>query len=44
MARSRNKIYLDSDSLLLNITQKLDDNLEKVGTAPRMEAKPEQVI
>ena len=30
IAQSRNKVYLDADSLLLNITQKLDENLEKV--------------
>ena len=29
MGQSRNQIYLDSDSLLLNLTQGLDANLEK---------------
>ena len=29
MGQSRNQIYLDSDSLLLNLTQGLDSNLEK---------------
>lgn len=29
LAHSRNKVYLDSDSLLLNLTSKLDANLEK---------------
>lgn len=31
IGRSRNKVYLDADTLLLNITQKLDKNLEKTG-------------
>ena len=29
LGQSRNKVYLDSDSLLLNLTQGLDQNLEK---------------
>jgi len=29
LGKSRNKVYLDSDSLLLNLTQGLDKNLEK---------------
>jgi hypothetical protein len=29
MAHSRNKAYLDADTLLLNLTQQLDQNLEK---------------
>lgn len=29
LGQSRNKVYLDSDSLLLNLTQGLDKNLEK---------------
>ena len=29
MGQSRNQVYLDSDSLLLNLTQGLDANLEK---------------
>jgi hypothetical protein len=33
VARSRNKVYLDGDTLLLNITGKLDENLEKVDNA-----------
>ena len=31
LGQSRNKVYLDSDSLLLNLTQGLDQNLEKRG-------------
>ena len=31
LSKSRNKVFLDSDTLLLNITGKLDENLEKVG-------------
>lgn len=30
IAQSRNRVYLDADTLLLNITQKLDENLEKI--------------
>jgi len=29
LANSRNKVYLDSDALLLNLTSGLDENLEK---------------
>ena len=29
MGQSRNQVYLDSDSLLLNLTLPLDKNLEK---------------
>lgn len=29
LSRSRNKIYLDSETLLLNLTNKLDENLER---------------
>ena len=29
LGQSRNKVYLDSDSLLLNLTSGLDQNLEK---------------
>lgn len=29
LARSRNKVYLDAETLLLNLTSKLDENLEK---------------
>ncbi len=29
VARSRNKVYLDADTLLLNLTQHLDQNMEK---------------
>ena len=29
VGQSRNKVYLDSDTLLLNLTQGLDQNLEK---------------
>lgn len=29
LGQSRNRVYLDSDSLLLNLTQGLDKNLEK---------------
>jgi len=29
LGQSRNKVYLDSDSLLLNLTTGLDQNLEK---------------
>jgi hypothetical protein len=31
LGQSRNRVYLDSDSLLLNLTQGLDQNLEKRG-------------
>ena len=31
LTHSRNRLFLDSDTLLLNITQKLDGNLEKSG-------------
>jgi len=30
LARSRNRAYLDSDTLLLNLTGSLDQNLEKL--------------
>ena len=30
VAKSRNRVYLDADTLLLNITGKLDENLEKI--------------
>lgn len=33
LSKSRNKVYLDSDTLLLNITGRLDRNLEKVPMA-----------
>lgn len=36
LAQSRNRAYLDSDTLLLNITQHLDQNLEK---RPELDAK-----
>lgn len=41
LARSRSKAYLDSDTLLLNLTSSLDHNLEKipVGTQAKMEIK-----
>jgi prohibitin 2 len=42
LARSRNKVFLDSDTLLLNITGKLDENLEKV-TRPDGKSLLEQV-
>jgi len=29
LGQSRNRVYLDSDSLLLNLTTGLDQNLEK---------------
>jgi prohibitin 2 len=29
LSQSRNKVYLDSDALLLNLTSGLDQNLEK---------------
>jgi prohibitin 2 len=29
LGQSRNKVYLDSDTLLLNLTSGLDKNLEK---------------
>lgn len=29
LASSRNKVYLDAETLLLNLTNKLDENLEK---------------
>lgn len=29
LGQSRNKVYIDSDALLLNLTQGLDHNLEK---------------
>jgi len=29
LSNSRNKVYLDSDALLLNLTSGLDENLEK---------------
>jgi len=34
ISKSWNHFYLDADTLLLNITGKLDENLEKVGNAP----------
>lgn len=34
VAQSNNKIYLDADTLLLNLTGKLDENLEKIGNQP----------
>lgn len=30
LAKSRNRAYLDSDTLLLNLTSSLDQNLEKL--------------
>jgi hypothetical protein len=30
LAKSRNRAYLDADTLLLNLTGTLDENLEKV--------------
>ena len=38
IARSRNKVFLDSDSLLLNITGRMDENLEKIGSVSKNEA------
>lgn len=35
LGRSRNKMFLEADSLLLNITSPLNENLEK---APRINA------
>ena len=29
LSNSRNKVYLDAETLLLNLTNKLDENLEK---------------
>jgi prohibitin 2 len=29
LAHSKNRVYLDSETLLLNLTNKLDENLEK---------------
>ena len=29
LARSQNKVYLDADSLFLNLTQSYDENMEK---------------
>jgi len=29
MGKSRNRLYLEADSLLLNLTAKLDENLER---------------
>lgn len=29
MSKSRNRMFLESDTLLLNITQSFDENLEK---------------
>lgn len=37
LAKSRNKAYLDSDTLLLNLTGSLDANLEKVGQSGKIE-------
>lgn len=34
VAKSRNKVYLDADTLLLNLTGKLDENLEKIDVRP----------
>lgn len=31
LANSKNKVYLDAETLLLNLTNKLDENLEKGG-------------
>ncbi len=36
-ARSRNRVFLDSDTLLLNITSPLDENLEKIAQNTRRE-------
>lgn len=35
LSKSRNRAFLDSDTLLLNLTSTLDSNLEKVGANPR---------
>jgi prohibitin 2 len=35
LATSRNKAYLDAETLLLNLTNRLDENLEKEGVAVR---------
>jgi len=39
MGQSRNQIYLDSDSLLLNLTLPLDKNLEKTYFMPEAPAR-----
>ena len=35
LAKSRNRAFLDSDSLLLNLTSSLDSNLEKIASVPQ---------
>lgn len=37
LAKSRNRAYLDSDSLLLNLTGSFDSNLEKIPFAAKVE-------
>ena len=39
MSRSRNRVFLEADSLLMNITQSLDANLEKKPKSPTQEVK-----
>jgi len=39
MGQSRNQVYLDSDSLLLNLTLPLDKNLEKTYYMPEAPAR-----
>lgn len=43
LGSSRNKVYLNSDSLLLNLTEGLDKNLEKKPPAWMIEADKRNV-
>lgn len=39
LGQTRNKVYLDSESLLLNITHPLDQNLENIHPGSNMRTK-----
>lgn len=42
LAKSRNRAYLDSDTLLLNLTGSLDANLEKIAPQPKIVQEAKQ--
>ena len=44
MSRSRNRVFLEADSLLMNITQSLDANLEKKPKSPTQSQQPTQEV
>lgn len=42
LARSRNRVFLDADTLMLNITQKLDENLNKSNSLSALEKQAQK--